>query len=629
MATLAQLEAALVGADKAGDMDAARRLAALVVKARAEAGDSAMIPGPQPEVSGTEAPQPSASASDMVTGAAETGAALATGATTGMAGYVGGILKGLAEQVASGNFGTQQSADAVAQSAMQGAQALTYQPKSQTGQGMTEAVGQVVNALPPVLPMGGELGAVAQGVRSARPMATAAVDRVAQPIANLAKDTISKVTDAVSPGAKSSDLSAGAAQVNQGTLRQAAANELPVPIKLTEGQKTRAFEDQRFEQETAKLPEQGAAIRQRFEDQNAQLVQNMDSFIDQTGAQIPDVRGVGELVDKVLTKRAETDKARIRVLYKDAEKAGELETSVELPKVIQHLNESASLEGTVNSLPAIKKEAVRLGLAMDDGSGTLVPRQTTLKSGELFRQFINDATDSMDARQTRQAAIIKGLYDAETDGLGGNKYKQARAARVSYAKDYENAGLIKRLLGEKRGTDDRAIALEDVVRKLILDPATSLDQTRHVRKLLQTKTGGATGEGAQAWKELQGATLRHIQDQMTKNVTTNQRGDRVVSAAQLDKVINQLDKNGKLDFVFGKKGAEQLRTINDVAKTVLTAPPGTVNTSNTASVLAGLMDVAISGSTGIPAPIATSFRLLTSKIKDAKLKAKIAKTLGE
>ena len=116
---------------------------------------------------------------------------------------------------------------------------------------------------------------------------------------------------------------------------------------------------------------------------------------------------------------------------------------------------------------------------------------------------------------------------------------------------------------------------------------------------------------------------------MLKGVTTNQRGDRIVSPAQLDRAVTNLDKTGKLDFIFGKKGAEQLRTINDVAKTVLTAPPGAVNTSNTATVLAGLMDVALTGTTGVPAPVATSFKFLTGQIKDARLKARIKQSLGE
>jgi len=139
-----------------------------------------------------------------------------------------------------------------------------------------------------------------------------------------------------------------------------------------------------------------------------------------------------------------------------------------------------------------------------------------------------------------------------------------------------------------------------------------------------------SGEGGkQAWKELQGGTLRHIRDEALKSVATDVEGNRIVSPAQLDRVMNNLDKTGKLDFTFGKRGAEQLRVLNDVAQTLLTAPPGSVNTSNTASVIAGLMDVAISGTAGVPAPIMSSFRILTSSVKDARLKKRIKQALGE
>lgn len=36
-----------------------------------------------------------------------------------------------------------------------------------------------------------------------------------------------------------------------------------------------------------------------------------------------------------------------------------------------------------------------------------------------------------------------------------------------------------------------------------------------------------------------------------------------------------------------------------------------------------------SGTSGVPAPIMTSFRVMTNSIKDARLKAKVRKTLGE
>jgi len=174
----------------------------------------------------------------------------------------------------------------------------------------------------------------------------------------------------------------------------------------------------------------------------------------------------------------------------------------------------------------------------------------SLKEAESVRRFINRNVNDADPNDVRIASALKREIDAATESAGGNKYKQARRARAKYAQDYENVSLVRNLTGLKRGSADRAIALEDVLRKSILEPSASLDSVRQVRRLLQTKAGD---EGVQAWKELQGATLRHIQDQMTKGVTTNQRGDRVVSAAQLDRVLAKLDQSGKLDFIFGNR----------------------------------------------------------------------------
>ncbi len=219
---------------------------------------------------------------------------------------------------------------------------------------------------------------------------------------------------------------------------------------------------------------------------------------------------------------------------------------------------------------------------------------------------------------------MKGLVDDATEGVGGEAYRKARGARARFAKDYENVSLVKNLIGQKRGSNDRAIALEDVVRRSVIEPSTSLDDVRQIRRLLQTEGSG----GQQAWKELQGATLSYLKDEATKNVARDQLGNPIISPAQLDRALSKLDKNGKLDFVFGKKGAEMLRTVNDVAKDVLVAPPGAVNTSNTATVLAGLMDVALTGASGIPAPVMTSLRLATKSIKDAKTRARVRKALG-
>lgn len=729
MATLQELELALVNADRAGDLDAARRLAAVLVKARQDVRNQI----PESTVPGTTPEYVEPTVGEKTVGAGETALTLATGATGGTVGMIGGTLKGLAEQILSGKFGTPEAAKLVEQEAMKGAQALTYAPRTQAGQEMAAATGEALQQVIPATPLTAELGALAAGARAARPAVAATAQRAAAPVqaaVTKAAETVKQALPGTARPTPGTGASAGAAAVDIGTLRQAKAAELPVPIKLTEGQKTRQFEQTRFERETAKLPEVGEPLRERFATQNKQLTQNLDAFIDATGAEAPDLRSIGVAVDKALRNRAARDKVKIRTLYKEAEKAGEMAAPVSTKNVVDALNDSRSAESTAPVLTAARKELIRLGGAVEDANGQLVPikptasapgglpvGETTLKPGadgvvwltkdperamryakqtaeknggepvvvrvreseapqdptnfgddytrsvagtipieskivgkiapeegywyhgtsqqkssggmslanmEQLRKFINKVTGN-DPTNIKFAGDLKRAIDASTEGLGGNLYKQARQARARYAHDYENIGVVKQLLNLKRGSEDRAVALEHVLNRSIIEPSTSLDTVRQVRRLLQTE-GDA---GKQAWRELQGGTLQHIKDQALKNVAPDQFGNRIVSPAQLDRVITQLDKTGKLDFVFGKKGAEQLRTINDVAKDVLTVPPGTVNTSNTASVLAGLMDVAISGTSGVPAPVMTSFRLMTKGIKDAKTRARVKRALGE
>lgn len=628
MATLQELELALVNADKAGDLDAARRLAAVLVQARQDVKNQipdSIVPGTTPEYV-----EPSLG--EKIVGAGEAALTIGTGAVGGTAGLIGGTLKGLAEQILSGQFGSQEAANLVQKSAMQGAQALTYAPRTQSGQEQVQAVGEVLQNVPPVIPVVGPIGAVAASTKMVAPVVAATADRVAAPVVQATKragQAVAKVVEPIMPGAAKKPTpgtpgSGGAAGVDLATLRQAKAEELPVPIKLTEGQKTRQFEQQRFERETAKLPEVGAPIRERFATQNKQLQQNLESFIDMTGAEAPDLRSIGLTVDKALRDRAARDKTRIRTLYKEAEKAGEMEAPVKLDTVVQHLVDNAPEAEVANVLKATRAKALQLGVATEAPDGTLTAQPVSLKTAELFRRSIGGATNA-EPTNIMQASQMRSLIDASTEGLGGNMYKQARAARARFANDYENIGLVKNLLGQKRGSNDRAIAMEDVLRRSVIDPSTSLDTVRQVRRLLQTE--GPNGQ--QAWKELQGGTLKFLRDESTKGVGRDELGNPILSPGQLDRVVSQLDKSGKLDFVFGKKGAEQLRIINDVAKDMLVAPPGSVNTSNTASVLAGMMDIAISGTAGIPAPVMTSFRLLTKGIKDAKTRAKVKRALGE
>ncbi len=639
MATLQQLETALINADAAGDQDAARQIAAVLGRARQDL----MNQVPDTEIPETVVRPPEPTFGEQVIGAADAAASAVPMALFGGAGMIGGTLKGMAEQLLSGQFGTQQAADAVEKAAMEGAEAFAapFAPETQAGKDILQGAGEFLAQAVAATPFGAEIGAITKGVTQTAPIMRGAVGNVVTPIQQGAR----KITEAIRPAtaeAQTGARSGGAAAVEAGTLRQARAEELPVPIKLTEGQKSRDFGQQRFERETAKDPEMGEPIRERFAEQNMKLQQNFDSFLDATGAETADLRSAGQSVDKALRSRLARDKAKYRSEYKAAREAGDMADPVDLQGVIKHLNDSADEVATAPLLKTVRDLTVKLGIAKDE-NGVLVPvtenvrrpnytgakqpapkvKQVDLNKAETFRQAINRNTNQ-DAPNIRQATILKGLVDEATEGKGGPLYRKARQSYAKSKKDYENNGLVKNMLGLKRGSTDRGIALEDIVRRSVIEPSTSLDDVRNIRRLLQTEGPG----GQQAWKDLQGATLNYMKDEALKNVARDQQGNAIISPAQLDRAIQKLDKNGKLDFVFGKKGAEMLRTVNDVAKDVLVAPPGAVNTSNTASVLAGMMDLAISGAAGLPAPVMTSLRLATKSFKDAKTRARVRKALG-
>lgn len=613
MAGVAELEAALVGAHKAGDTNAARKLAAIL----ATVDRKKMVPD-QP-IAGTTVLTPETTVLDKVAGAGEAALSLGTAATTGTVIMAGGFLKGLAESILSGEFGSAQAADAVYRKAQEAAKAGTYAPRTQAGQEITKDVGDLAALGPPVLPV---VPAVAATAAPAGRVTAEAAGKAGQAAKGAVKAAVEKV-GGESPASRGS---AGAAAVDAATLRQAKADELPIPPKLTEGQKTRDFEAQRFERETAKDPEHGARIRERFADQNRQLQQNLDAFIDMTGAEAPDLRSIGLRVDSAIRDRAARDKTRIRTLYKEAEKAGEMQGETNLAPLADYLNQNRAGRTSAPIMQTIADELAVQGMGagkLEDGSIVIAPG--TLKQAENVRKAISKFAKATDPNDLRVASDLKAIIDTATEGSGGQAYKAARAARTKYARDYENVALAKNLIGQKRGSTDRAIALEDVLNRAILTPSTSLDEVRNIRRLLQTE-----GEnGQQAWRDLQGGTLRYIKEEATKNVARNERGDPILSAAQLDRTITALDKNGKLDYVFGKKGAEQLRTINEVAKDVLTAVPGSVNTSNTAGVLLAALDMAISGSAGVPVPVLSGLKLASKKIKDAKVRARVKKALGE
>lgn len=587
-------------------------------------GTAAGIPGAEPGVTGPVAIA-APSQPGLVNQAVGTGEAavnLITGATTGLAGGAMGLMQDV-NDLAAGRTPQPGNIDR----GMQAGAQLAYQPRSASGRDLAGGVGQwLAENAPAVGPLGAEMAALARGaaplVRAGGDVARAAPEVVQGAVAPLVDRVRAAIPGTAEPTPTPGTMgSVGAAAVDMATQRRAAAADLPVPVELTKGQADRSFEQQQFERETAKTPDAGAPLRDRFAQQNENVLKNFDAFVDQTGAEATSLRAAGASVDSALQKQFQADKTKVRVAYKEAEKAGEMEAPVSTAGVVQAINDARSAESTAPVITAAKNELVRLGGATIGEDGLLVPNEMTLGNAEQVRKFVNKVT-GIDPTNQKFAGDIKRAIDASTEGAGGQLYKAARAERQRLAQNYEDRAVVNKLLTEKRGTSDRAVALEDVFSHTMLDGA--LDDVRNVRRVLQR--GGEDGQ--QAWRELQGQTVQYLKSEATKNVARDIRGNEIVSASGLDRAIKKLDADGKLDFIFGRRGAEQLRTMNSLAKDIYTSPPGSVNTSNTASILLAALDMSLSGVVGLPLPVASGVRILASRIKDRRLAARVNEALG-
>lgn len=389
----------------------------------------------------------------------------------------------------------------------------------------------------------------------------------------------------------------GAMSTSEETIRVQRAAELPVPIELARFQRTRDFTEQQRARELAKNNEVGGPIRDRMAQQQDELRQNFERFIDGTGSEVwnnPYEQG-GVIADALKTL-ARRERTRTSALYNRAEKAGEMREPVDYKELSDFI---AQQTPTTREKLAPVLNTVEEQLLSNDPNKT---GMIALNQIEDIRKLINKVASpgTPDASFGRD---MRSIIDNATKDAGGDVYKQARASRTKYARDFEDIDLVEKVFANKPGSTDRFVALEKVTDKITGD-GTPLDSVNHLLGLLDR----AGPRGVRAKRELQGSVMEKIRDQAYRGITTDESGQTVIQPAALNKIITSLNKNGKLDAIFDKKTAELLNTINEVTKDIITSPPGSVNASGTSSAIMNAVDtLGTFGVTGLPVPAAKIF----------------------
>ena len=594
--------------------------------------------------------QKSRSIVESILGAGETALTLGTAATGGLFGTVGGTISGLMDQVEAGKFGTSEGARAVAERAAAGAQRFTYEPRTEAGQENVRAIGKFAQLLPPVLPGAMPVGTISTSVRQAAPIVQATALRgaaAAQDIGSRGVAAVGRTPDAVrgmlgletSAQAPTGRASIGAAATPSGIQREATAQGLPVPVDLTLGARERTAAQLAFEKEQIRGP-QGEPLRQRAELNNQQALLNFDALVDQTGAQFA-ARGptaTGNAVIDALSKGYAGARAKTSAAYTAADKSPESLAQVDLtvPRAVKLGPDevSTTLFDYLNSKPTgvpssaipdtAKQYALKLGIASRDENGNLVPLPTNVKTLEQLRRELNASTD-YNPVNILETVNLKKLIDAATADVSGPLYRTARTLREQQARKYEGRAVVNNLLTTIKGKDDPKVAASEAFEKSIVN--STPEEVTFLRRVLLT----SGKDGQAAMRELQGATIKHLEAIATSNNQTDSMGRPIVSSAKFNAELKRLD-DGRLDVILGKQRAQLVRDLNEVLQYVNTVPPGTqINTSGTSmAIVTALAEAGTLGVvTGLPLPVLSVIRAAASQIKDNKLKLRINEALAK
>lgn len=543
-----------------------------------------------------------------------------------------GIVRSIPEAISTGKA----PAELGAKYAQEASQAMQYRPTSPVSQDVLGTIGETLKPLEGLPPYLGNIGAIPSAARVAsvaRPIMQESVMPVTKNMAQALREEgqmikgamqpmATKVTQTVEPMVeKATNLAqvlrkqapemtgVGAAEVPEATTRYQTAQQLRVPIPLSKGEATKDFATQAFEAETAKnFPETvGKPLIEAKAAKNDAILQNFDAYVDATGKEKYGLEATGRVVDEALVNSAKKAKAEIKNAYDLAREAGETSELVDVSKVQGYLN---GLEAEAINAPIITSAKMKLDALAKEG-------KVSINELEEVRKMVGRLSSSTPTNQLYGKEINK-LIDSTTENVGGDLYKNARKLRADYARTFENAGYVDKLLSKKPGTTDRAVALEDVFAHSILKG--SKQDVQNIGLVLKK----AGPDGQKAWKELQGQTIQYIKDEVTKNSKNDIKGNPVVSPAKFKAIVRELDQDGKLDYIFGKKGAQEVRDLLETTLNINTTVDGAANYSNSSSAIIRGLDLLGK----FPVPKMLGAKTVSEMVKNQEIKKQVKESLN-
>jgi hypothetical protein len=377
----------------------------------------------------------------------------------------------------------------------------------------------------------------------------------------------------------------------QAVAREIKFQSLNPPVPATRGTITRDPVAMRNEGNVS-ATDSGKPIRDINLAANQALLDNLDTLrgkvsgTGKTAATATTPEQTGASVQGAARAKLDFQKAQVKSLYDKADQAGETLQPIPQEGMLGVLD---VVHDTIDQPHySYAKSWLQGNKAKIDG-GTLTIRDIESLRKQAVAKAMNGGEDGHYAGQ-----LIKAI-DQATDGAGGKLYQDARAARKAQGTEFEQQGAVSDLVSNASRTD-RTTALEGTTKAIISGP---LEGVRQIKRTLLTGGDEATRTtGRQAWRDVRRQVVEDIKQEATKGVALNPDGSPKINAGALKRSIDRYGPE-KLDEIFGPGTTKQLYKILDVARDTVPPPSGIAGSSTVANVLAflekGLSKVPVGG----------------------------------
>lgn len=359
---------------------------------------------------------------------------------------------------------------------------------------------------------------------------------------------------------------------------------LPVPITTQDvisSQITRKYPQQEAERLVAGQPFIGTELMARLERGQSKMGQNIDALQAKTGAQAPTKDQAGEVVRNWLQNVYGAAKKDTNNMYEYARQLHGDKVVIPSDELVDQLVSQRAMPGYRD----LYTQAKNMGLLVEDELGNIIPQPITINVLDKYKSSAQSLTNSNDGNLKYAGGdIINKVYN-QLD-KSAPEFIEAAKLRKRQGEFFENPTVTQKILGTKAGrfgADEKTvggITIPDykVASEKLIDTVTngSIEDLRYIRKLALTGTKEQKTQGVAAIREMRGSVIEGLRETWYKTQTP------LSKANQINKYFDKLGEQ-KIEILFGKMGAKQIKQFRDAAEIMNKSVPSPEGGSQTAS----------------------------------------------